>query len=337
MKRIPLELQFFAAGRVCTGFSKPYVAKYNSNAGIVTFTEGRVLARGVEVSLEPNSSSDNKFYADNQVAESASGTFTSGTVTLTVDGLFNDAERFVQGLPAPGSDGWTSYGDNKDTPYIAIGYIARYQSDGVETYVPTVIPKTKFGLFNQDAKTQEEEIDWQTQEITADIMRADNTNHDWKFVGSDYTSEADAERALQTKLGIYVVNPVIEPVADGVTLFDELVGNMQSNIAIVGNKITGTLKYIDGGLAETGPLSGSGNFLALQFVNIDSRATSVRVGLDPSEGTGLVELINDPDKNGVFKITDKDTQKFMVVSSDGTHTVTSEYDLSELVTLDAGA
>ena len=335
--KIPFDLQFFAAGRVCTGFSKPYAAKYNANAGIVTFTEGRVLARGVSVSLEPNSSSDNKFNADNQLAESADGTFTSGTVTLTVDGLFMDAERFIQGLPEAGADGWTNYGDNKSTPYVAIGYIVRYMSDGVESFVPTILPKTKFGLFNQSAQTQGEEIDWQTQEISANIMRADDANHNWKYVGAGYTTEAEAEQALQTKLGIYVVNPVVEPVADGVTLFGSLVSAMQSDIRIAGGKIVGTLKFIEGGLAESGPLAGDGNFLALQFLNIDSRATSVRVGLQPSESTGLVELIDDPDKNGVFKITDKNTQKFMVVSSDGTHTSTTEYDLSGLTVLDAGA
>ena len=335
--KVPFELQFFAAGRVCTGFSKPYVAKYNSNAGIVSFSEGRVLARGVSVSLEPNSSSDNKFYADNQLAESADGTFTSGTVTLTVDGLFMDAERFIQGIPAAGEDGWTHYGDDKSTPYIAIGYIARYMSDGVESFVPTILPKTKFGLFNQSAQTQGEEIDWQTQEISANIMRADDSNHDWKMVGSGYTTEAEAEQALQTKLGIYVVNPVVEPVADGVTLFGSLVSAMQSGVRVAGGKIVGTLKFIEGGLAESGPLAGDGNFLALQFLNIDSRATSIRVGLQPSESTGLVELIDDPDKNGVFKISDKNTQQFMVVSSDGTHTTTTEYDLSGLTVLDAGA
>ena len=337
MKKIPLYLQFFAAGRVCTGFSRPYVAKYNANAGIVTFTEGRRLARGVSVDLEVNSSSDNKFYADNQAAESASGAFTNGTVKLTVDGLFYDAERFVQGLPAAGSDGWAHYGDDKNTPNIAVGYIVRYQSDGVITYVPTVLPKTKFGLFNQSAKTQEQEIDWQTQEINADIMRADDPNHNWKYIGNDYMTEAEAEIALQTKLGIYVVNPVVEPVADGVTMFGALVSDMQSDIKIIGNKITGTLKYIEGGLAESGPLSGSGNFLALQLENLDSRATSVKMGFLPSEGTGLVEVIDDPDKNGVGKVTNKNTQKFTVVSSDGTHTVTTQYDLSELVVEDAGA
>lgn len=333
--KIDLFLQFFAAGKVCTGFSKPYVAMYNANAGIISFTGGRVLARGVSVSLEPAASGDNKFYADNQEAESAAGTFTSGTLTLTVDGLFMAAERFIQGLPTPGADGWTNYGDDKQTPYIAVGYIARYQSDGVVTYVPTILPKTKFGLFNQNAQTQGEEIDWQTQEITASVMRSDDANHNWKYIGADYTSEEEAERALQTKMGIYVMNPVVSPVGSGVTLFGQLVGDMQSDVNVEGGKITGSLAYLTtGDLVDTW---GEGNFIALQFSNIDSRATSVRVGLSPSESSGLVEIINDPDKNGVFKITNKNSQKFVVISSDGTHTSTTEYDLSGLTLADAGA
>lgn len=322
---------FAAAGKVATGFSKPYVAKYHANAGQISYTEARRLARGVNVNLSPESSSDNIFHADNQAAESASGVFTGGTVTLTVDGLFMDAERFIQGLPQADAQGWVGYGDNKETPDIAIGYIVRYMSDGVTTYVPTILPKTKFGLFNQSAATQQQEIDWQTQELTANLMRADDANHNWKFVNEiEYASEDDAERALQTKLGIYVVNPYLEPMGDGQTVFGALVGDLQSNLVIGNNAITGSLKFIEGGLAESGPLAGDGHFMAIQFNNIDPRATSVRVGLQPSEGTGLVELIDDPDKNGVFKVT-ATTQKFVVISSDGTHTTTTNYDLSGLI------
>ena len=84
---------------------------------------------------------------------------------------------------------------------------------------------------------------------------------------------------------------------------------------VSGNIITGTLKFIEGGLSPAGPLSGDGHFLALKLSNIDSDATSVKVGLVPSQGTGLVEIIDDPDKNLVAKITSKD-QVFEVVQSD---------------------
>ena len=103
------------------------------------------------------------------------------------------------------------------------------------------------------------------------------------------------------------------------------VSAMQSNIAVDGDKITGTLKYLDEGQLVTD--WGAGNFLALKFT-VPTQATSCRVGLDPSQGSGLVELDND--KDGVFKITDKDTQKFVIVTTDGKYTLTQVFDLSEL-------
>lgn len=75
---------------------------------------------------------------------------------------------------------------------------------------------------------------------------------------------------------------------------------------------------------------GAGNFLVLKFANPDPNATSVKVGLDPSEGSGLVELLGDPDMNCAAKITDKDTQVFKVVSTDGNRTTTQTFDLSGL-------
>ncbi len=107
--------------------------------------------------------------------------------------------------------------------------------------------------------------------------------------------------------------------------------DFQSNVAVTGDEITGTLAYIEDGLSPAGPLSGSGNFLALKFGSEDwSKFTSVKVGLDPSQGTGLVEIIDDPDKNGVFKITSNE-QVLKVVATDGVDTVTNVYSLAKLV------
>ena len=95
-----------------------------------------------------------------------------------------------------------------------------------------------------------------------------------------------------------------------------------------GGKITGTLKYLDSGAIVD--VWGAGNFMALKFSDVDEAATSVKVGMDPSQSSGLVELLGDPDMNGVFKVTDKDTQVFKVVTTDGTHTKTQTFDLSDL-------
>lgn len=191
-----------AAGRVAIGFSKPYVADYVNNGGTISFANARVLARGVGVSLEVDSADDNVFYADNQSAETDTGSFTGGTITLTTDHLFTDAARFLYGLPAAGSDGWVAYDDNMSHGYKAVGYIGKYMSDGVVSFVPTIVVKCSFNQPSEELNTQEDEIDWQTLELEGRILRGDDPNHTWRYITEEgYATEAAAEAALQQKLG----------------------------------------------------------------------------------------------------------------------------------------
>lgn len=192
-----------ANGRVLTGFSLPYVALYASSGTTVTYSSGSILARGVSVSLEVESAGDdNIFYADNVASESVAGTFGGGTATLTVDGLLPAAERLVLGLPAEGADGFTAYGDSVSIPYVGLGFICRYMSDSVTTYVPVVLTKCRANMPNLEASTQEDEIDWQTQEIEFTMLKDDTSNHTWKMVGSAQTTEALAEAKIKTALDI---------------------------------------------------------------------------------------------------------------------------------------
>lgn len=59
--------------------------------------------------------------------------------------------------------------------------------------------------------------------------------------------------------------------------------------------------------------------------------TSLKVGLIPSEGTGLVECIDDTDRNGVFKITDKNKQKLVIIQSGNGRENVQNFDLSGLI------
>ena len=111
---------------------------------------------------------------------------------------------------------------------------------------------------------------------------------------------------------------------------------MQSDVEVDGDKITGTLNFIEGGLAQSGPLAGDGYFLALQWSDIDETATSLKVGLQPSaSGMDLVECIDDTDRNGVFKITPELNQKFIIVSINAKgEKITQKFDLSGLTFAD---
>lgn len=199
-----------ANGKVCTGFSMPWVALYSAENGTITYSGGIPLARGVDVSLSVESNSDNNFYADNVLAESDNQAFSSGTVSLTVDGLKDAARKLISGVTTtravtPSGQGATAvdfdvYDDDAAVPYVGIGFIARYMEDGVTTYMPVIINKCKFSPEGLDAATQEENIEFQTASLEATIYRDDSAKHAWKMVGADQTTEAAAYELIKAVL-----------------------------------------------------------------------------------------------------------------------------------------
>lgn len=120
---------------------------------------------------------------------------------------------------------------------------------------------------------------------------------------------------------------------------DKTPSDFQSDISVNDGEVTGELKFIEGGLSPSGPLSGDGYFIALKFDNYSSGLTynDVKVGLVPSS-SGMALQTLDSDKDAVFKITDKDTQKVKVVQSDSAgHKNIQYFGLSGLTLEDAGA
>lgn len=199
-----------AEGKVCTGFSCPFVAKYSASGGVVTYSGGIRLARGVEVSVEPEVADTDPFYSDNVSSETVPARFVSGTATLTVDGLKEDAEKLIMGLPTPEELSYGeskaaeiySYGEAMEPPYVGIGFLVRYMSGGVESFSPVVLTKARFQVPSTNAATQEDQIDWQTQELTADLMRDDSAGKVWKKVVADVSTEAEGIEILKSILKI---------------------------------------------------------------------------------------------------------------------------------------
>lgn len=114
------------------------------------------------------------------------------------------------------------------------------------------------------------------------------------------------------------------------TMFEVPIGDIQENVTVDGDEVHGTLKFLEGDNAITN-VWGDGNFFAFDLSdNNFTGLTSVKVGVVPSAGSGLVEIISDPDKNGIAKISDKNVQKFRIVQTNGTVTKTQDYDLNEL-------
>ena len=105
----------------------------------------------------------------------------------------------------------------------------------------------------------------------------------------------------------------------------------KSDVTVSNGKVTGTLKYYDTP-GEIVDYWGAGYFFAFKISGEDSNSTKTLVGLEPSAGSGLVDIHGDLDMNGIAKITDPKTQKFKVIQTDNAgHKNVQYYDLSGLI------
>lgn len=197
-----------AAGKVTTGFSLPYVAKYAASGSTVTYSSGQKLARGVNVTITPTTNNtENNFYADNALAESAPGGYSGATFSLEVDGLKQAAESLIYGLAAAASDGFVDYDNNTLHPYCGLGFVVRQQEAGVVSYKAVILPKVRFDYPTFAAATQEQDIDWQTQTLSGTIFKTEASGGAWlkdgasfEVDGTTYANEAAAETAAEAKI-----------------------------------------------------------------------------------------------------------------------------------------
>lgn len=198
-----------ANGKVITGYSCPIVAKYSFSSNTISYSNVMALARGVEVQMEVEIGDATNFYADNTIAEAVAGQFNGATATFTVDGLKDAARNMIAGLVTSGSITVGSstvatkvYDDLQVIPYVGIGFVVRYMENGVTTYAPIILPKAQFSPESLEASTQGEEVEFQTTELVATIMRADDAAHSWKVIAEDQTTEANALAVINAYFGV---------------------------------------------------------------------------------------------------------------------------------------
>lgn len=192
---------------VTTGFSEPHIAKYSNAGTTVSYSGGMKLGRGVSMSIEVESADDNNFYADDIVAETETGTMTSASAIVTVDGMEPEVAAFALGLPAAtqesigdGTVDVYDYDDRMNPPFLGLGVLQRVMLNGVPYWVPIVFTKVKMNIPSDEANTQEDQIDWQTQELEMTILRDDSVNRRWKRVFERQTTKAAALNIITTYL-----------------------------------------------------------------------------------------------------------------------------------------
>lgn len=192
------------------GLSKPYAAKYSATGNTVTYSEGALIGKAVELSIELEGADDNVLYADNGIAESAN-TFAGGSFTLITDDLLPAVMMEILGIETEAItvDGvstegaaWYKFNSNQQTEYMGFGAIVKVQNSNVVGYQAIVLPKIQFQNPNDTFTTQGETIEWGTPEIGGTIMRDDTVDQNWKLISSVLGTEAEAEALLKNYLSI---------------------------------------------------------------------------------------------------------------------------------------
>ena len=97
-----------------------------------------------------------------------------------------------------------------------------------------------------------------------------------------------------------------------------------ANMKLIGTNFKGTSKWLASGSIASD--WGAGNFIAVDFEDLPESADKIMVGLEPSMGSGMVELTPD-DTKSVFKVEDKDLQKLVIKTTIGSRTINQTYSL----------
>lgn len=191
------------------GLSKPYYALYSASGNTVTYSSPGFLGKATELSVEIESADDNNLFADNGIAES-DNQFAGGSLSITVDDLLQSAIKTVLGVQTQAITSetittadpeWLVYNEDQVIPYVGFGGIIKKKVNGAIKYVALVLTKVQFKNQNDEATTQEDEIEWQTQALEGTIMRDDTAKKGWRYLSSLMDTEADALAAIQTILG----------------------------------------------------------------------------------------------------------------------------------------
>lgn len=196
------------------GLSIPVFGKYNNTDGTVTYSDPTVIDKLVEYGVSWSTGDDNPFYADNGIAENDKGSFQSGELTLNTADLTQEVSAMILGtvsktetVTISGQSKSVSvqvYDDNMNPPYLGVGVVELHQINDVDRRRAVFFPKVYFNIPEEAATTKEEEIDWQTREITGIIQRSDAVTddyvHPW-MMDAWFDTEAEAVSWLKYMCG----------------------------------------------------------------------------------------------------------------------------------------
>lgn len=207
------------------GVSKPRIALYANNNGVVTYSDGMLMGKAVEMSADVNYSGNNDFFADNALDETANE-FSDGTITAKTNNLSQDVCQKILGLDTQeltgtaAIDGVTDtgiqeniYNNKQTTVYTGVSWVEMWRVGGQTVYKGVVYTKVAWNIPANAATTKGAQIDWQVPEITGKIMRDDTSDQNWKRDAGMFTTEAQADTYCKNRLNIQA--SAVQPVVGG--------------------------------------------------------------------------------------------------------------------------
>lgn len=198
---------------------------YNNTGGNVSYTNGTMVGGAVEYGLEPETSDDNPFYADDGIKEHDNGSFQGGTLTLNTADLDQAASRFLLKLKEVQKEvngkqvTQLVYDDSARPTAKGFGTLVIHQINDVDRFQAVVVCKVIPKIPSDAASTKGETIEWQSRELECSVERSDaiddEIKHPWK-IEAWFDNEEDAVNYLKSILN--VMEPLMLTSAAGTTV-----------------------------------------------------------------------------------------------------------------------
>lgn len=199
------------------GLKYPVYAPATETDSTITYGAGAVLAKAIsaKINIENN---DVKLYADDVIAE-LDTSFSSGTVTIGVDDLYDPAKvtllDYIEGDTVDAATGAKELSVGTANPaYVGFGFYGKVIRNKVPFWRAIWLKKVQFAEPSDELATKGENVEFATPEIAGAIMMA--ADGKWKEEATSST-EAGAKAWLDGKCSLAnKCAPVVSSVASGV-------------------------------------------------------------------------------------------------------------------------
>ena len=163
-----------------------------------TATYGAMQSLGKAVSANVSITNNSAvLYADDAIAES-DNTFSTGTITLTVDDDGDTVFAPLIGHEIDSDTGEMIRNKNDAPPYVGVGRIINKMKNGARLYKVEFLSKVKFAEPSQESNTHGETTEFGTQQIEGTIATLESG--EWSKTKT-FTSHADALAYLASCFG----------------------------------------------------------------------------------------------------------------------------------------